>query len=172
MSRRHQADTIAIGIDHRAWFLDALARNNQFAVAARCCSRQRLRVMVEFYDRAQRIVPVLFLPATNRQHMVEAKADILLPEPQHRLQIVRRKSDIDDVFCGLHCHTINRTTYRKRLVELRKSRSGCRVASLAYLVSSMPKRIIESICFAIVAGLSRSFLNQNSDQETAPIWKG
>src|SRR6267378_5847234 len=97
-----QADTIAIGIDHGPWFLDALSRNNQFAVAARCCGRQRLRVMVEFYDRAQRVVPVLFLPAANRQHMVEAKAGILLPEPQHRLQIVGRKSDVDDVLCELH----------------------------------------------------------------------
>jgi hypothetical protein len=26
----------------------------------------------------------------------------VLPEPQHRLQIVRRKSDVDDVFCELH----------------------------------------------------------------------
>src|SRR6478672_8087361 len=102
MSPRHQADTIAIGIDHRAWFLDALARDNQFAVAARCCGRQRLRVMVEFYDRAQRVVPVLLLPATNRQHMVEAKAGIPLPEPQHWLQIVRRESEIDDVLCELH----------------------------------------------------------------------
>jgi hypothetical protein len=125
--------------------------------------------MVEFYDRAQRIVPVLFLAAANWQDMVEAKADILLPEPQHRLQIVRRKSDIDDVFCELHLPRLNRTTYRKRLVDLPKSRSRCRFASLAYLVSSMPERIIESICFAIVAGLSRSFLNQNSDQETAPM---
>src|ERR1700738_2103802 len=83
-------------------FLDALSRNNQFAVAARCCGRQRLHVMVEFYDRAQRVVPVLFLPAANRQHMVEAKAGILLPEPQHRLQIVRRKSEVDGVLCELH----------------------------------------------------------------------
>src|SRR5258705_5379419 len=95
MSPRHQADTIAIGIDHRAWFLDALARNNQFAVAARCCGRQRLRVMVEFYDRAQRVVPVLFLPATNRQHMVEAKAEIPLPEPQDRLPTVSAQSHAD-----------------------------------------------------------------------------
>jgi hypothetical protein len=47
----------------------------------------------------QRVVPVLFLPAANRQQMVEAKAGILLPEPQHRLQIVRRKSEVDDVLC-------------------------------------------------------------------------
>jgi hypothetical protein len=53
-------------------------------------------------DRAQRVVPVLFLPATNRQHMVEAKAGIPLPEPQHRLQIVRRESEVDDVLCELH----------------------------------------------------------------------
>jgi len=97
--RRHQADTIAIGTDHGAWFLDALSRNNQFAVAARCYGRRRLRVMVEFYDRAQRVVPLLFLPAPNRQHVVEAKAGILLPKPQHRLQIVGRKSEVDDVLC-------------------------------------------------------------------------
>src|SRR5258706_13839155 len=102
MSPRHQADTIAIGIDHRAWFLDALARNNPFRVAAGWCGRQRLRVRGEFYDRAQRVGPILFLPATNRQHMVEAKAGIPLPEPQHRLQIVRRKSDVDDIFRQLH----------------------------------------------------------------------
>ena len=58
--------------------------------------------MIEFYHRAQRVVPVLFLAAANRQDMIEAKADIVLPEPQHRLQIVRRKSDVDDVFCELH----------------------------------------------------------------------
>ena len=68
---------------------------------ARTC-RQRFDVMIEFYDRAHRVVPVLFLAAANRQDMIEAKADIVLPEPQHRLQIVRRKSDVDDVFCELH----------------------------------------------------------------------
>src|SRR5271169_4719667 len=102
MSRRHQADTIAIGIDHGAWILNARSRNSQFAVAARGSGRQRLRVMVEFYDRTQRVVPVLLLPAANRQHMVEAKAGILLPELQHRLQIVGRESDVDCVLCKLH----------------------------------------------------------------------
>jgi hypothetical protein len=74
----------------------------QFAVAARCRGGQRLGVMVELDDRAQSVVPVLFLPAANRQHMVEAKPGILLPEPQHRLQIVRRKSEVNDVFCESH----------------------------------------------------------------------
>jgi hypothetical protein len=32
--------------------------------------------MIEFYDRPQRVVPVLFLAAANRQGMIEAKADI------------------------------------------------------------------------------------------------
>src|SRR5258705_22942 len=50
-------------------------------------------------------MPVLLLPAANRQHMIKANRDILLPEPQHRLQIVRRKSDIDDVFRQLHLPT-------------------------------------------------------------------
>src|SRR6266403_4693049 len=102
MPRRYQADAIAIGIDQEARFLHALSRNNQFSVAARRCGRQGLRVMVELDDGALRVVPVLFLPAANRQHMIEAKTYILLPEPQHRLQIVRRKSDVDDVFRELH----------------------------------------------------------------------
>src|SRR5260370_5855776 len=102
MPRRHQADAIAIGIDQEARFLHALSRNNQFAVAARRYGRQGLRVMVELDDGALRVVPVLFLPAANRQHIIESKTDILLPEPQHRLQIVRRKSDVDDVFRELH----------------------------------------------------------------------
>src|ERR1700680_2580038 len=89
MSRRHQADTIAIGIDHGAWFLDALSRNHQFAVAGRGCGPQRVWL-------------VLCLAAPNQQRMVEAKAGVLLPEPQHRLEIVRRKSEVDDVLCELH----------------------------------------------------------------------
>jgi len=56
-------------------------------------------MMVELDDGAPLVVPVLLLPAANRQHMVEANSDILLPEPQHWLQIVCRKSDVDDVFC-------------------------------------------------------------------------
>src|SRR5258705_7919641 len=77
MPRRYQADAIAIGINQEARFLHALSRNNQFSVAARRCGRQGLRVMVELDDGALRVVPVLFLPAANRQHMIEAKTDIL-----------------------------------------------------------------------------------------------
>jgi hypothetical protein len=47
-------------------------------------------MMVELDDGALLIVPVLLLTAANRQHMIEANSNILLPEPQHRLQIVRR----------------------------------------------------------------------------------
>src|SRR6266568_4158328 len=86
VSRRHQLNTIAIGIDHSSRFLEALSRDNQFAVTARCRVRQGL-------------------------HMIEANGDILLPEPQHWLQIVCRKSDVDDAFCQLHLPTAIRTTY-------------------------------------------------------------
>ena len=102
MSRRHETHAISIGIDHGAWCPDARSRNDQLAIAAGRCGRQRFDVMIEFYDRVQRVVPVLFLAAANRQDMIEAKADIVLPEPQHWLQIVRQKSDVDDVFCELH----------------------------------------------------------------------
>ena len=105
ISLRHQLNTIAIGIGHPSRFLQTLSCDNQFAVTARCCLQQGLRVMVELDDGALLHVPVLLLPAANRQHMIEAKSDILLPEPQHWLQIVRRKSDVDDVFCQLHLPT-------------------------------------------------------------------
>jgi hypothetical protein len=109
MSRRHQLNTIAIGIDHPSRFLQALSRDNQFAVTARRCLRQGLRMVVDLDDGSLLIVPVLFLPAADRQHMIEANSGILPPEPQHRLQIVRRKSDIDDAFCQLHLPTVTRT---------------------------------------------------------------
>src|SRR5258708_8726312 len=102
MSRRHRADGIASGIDNGARLLNAVSCNNQFAVAAGCRGREWLRVMIELDDRALRLVPVLVLPAANRQHIIESKTDILLPEPQHRLQIVRRKSDVDAMFRQLH----------------------------------------------------------------------
>jgi hypothetical protein len=78
-------NTIAIGIDHPSRFLEALSRDDQFAVPAWCGFGQGLRVMVELDDRALLVVPVLFLAPANRQHMIEANGDILLPEPQHRL---------------------------------------------------------------------------------------
>jgi hypothetical protein len=95
--------------------------SRQLAIAAGRCGRQRFDVMIEFYDRAQRVMPVLFLAAANRQDMIEPKADIVLPEPQDRLQIVRRKSDVDEFFASCICHTINRTTYRKRLGDVPRS---------------------------------------------------
>ena len=76
---------------------------------SRRCLRQRLRMMVQLDDGALLIMPVLLLPAANRQHMIEANGGVLLPELQHRLQIVRRKSDIDDALRQLHLPTITRT---------------------------------------------------------------
>jgi len=35
--------------------------------------------------------------------MIEVKTDILLPEPQHRLQIVRRKSESMTFFANCIC---------------------------------------------------------------------
>src|SRR6266576_3104957 len=63
MSRRHQLNAIAIGIDHPSRFLKTLSRDNQFAVTARCRLQQGLRMMVELDDGALLIVPVLLLPA-------------------------------------------------------------------------------------------------------------
>src|SRR6266404_331355 len=110
-SRRHQLNTIAVGVDHSSRLLQTRSRDNQFAVTARCRLRQGLRMMVELDDGALLIEPVLFLPAADRQHMIEANSDFLLPEPQHWLQIVRRKSDVDDAFCQLHLPAVIRTMY-------------------------------------------------------------
>ena len=115
MSRRHETHAISIGIDHGAWCPDARSRNDQLAIAAGRCGRQRFDVMIEFYHRAQRVVPVLFLAAANRQDMIEAKADIVLPEPQHWLQIVRRESEVDDVLCELHVPASMRNECRRPL---------------------------------------------------------
>ena len=43
-------------------------------------------MMVQLDDGALLIMPVLLLPAANRQHMIEANGGVLLPELQHRLQ--------------------------------------------------------------------------------------
>lgn len=47
-------------------------------------------------------------------------------------------------------------------------RSGTH-ASEIYLWSATPERSMESICFAIAEGVSRSFLNQKRDQERDPM---
>ena len=112
MSPRHQANAIAVRIGHPLRRLQALARDDQFAVAAGRCLRQGLRVMIELDDGALLIMPVLFLSAANRQYMVEANARILLPEFQHRLEIVCRKPDIDDALGELHWQDLKRMTYR------------------------------------------------------------
>ena len=59
-------------------------------------------MMIDLDNGALLLVPVLFLPAADRQDVIEANGGILLPEPQHGLPIVRRKSDVDDVLCQLH----------------------------------------------------------------------
>ena len=68
-------------------------------------------MMIDLDDKALLIVPVLLLSAADRQHLIEANGSILLPEPQHWLQIVRRKSDVDDAFCQLHLPAVIRTMY-------------------------------------------------------------
>jgi hypothetical protein len=47
-------------------------------------------------------MPVLLLPAADRQHMIEADTGILLPELQHGLKIVGREPDVDDALCQFH----------------------------------------------------------------------
>jgi hypothetical protein len=67
-------------------------------------------MMVELDDRALFVVPVLFLSPANRQHMIGANGDILLPEPQHWLQIDCRKSDVDNALGELHLSCLKRMT--------------------------------------------------------------
>src|SRR5258708_37763407 len=97
MSRGHQPNTIAIWVDHGVWFLDFLSRNNNFAIPALRCIRQGLHMGAQLDDGSSSVVSVLLLPATNGQNLVESKTCILLPELQHRLQIVRLKSGVDEV---------------------------------------------------------------------------
>ena len=108
-SRRHEQNAIAVGISHPPRLLQPLSRDDQFTVSARCSLRQGIRMMVDLDDRTLLLVPVLLLSAADRQHVIEAKADVLLPETQHRLQIVGRESDVDDGFCQLHLPIVIRT---------------------------------------------------------------
>jgi hypothetical protein len=48
------------------------------------------------------VVPALLLPTARRQDLGNSKTCIPLKEPQHRLQIVRRKSDVDAVIREQH----------------------------------------------------------------------
>jgi len=68
-------------------------------------------MMVQLDDRALLDMPILLLPAANRQHMIEADGGILLPELQHGLQIAGREPDIDDALRQLHRLTVIRTRY-------------------------------------------------------------
>jgi hypothetical protein len=56
--------------------------------------------MVQLDHRSHSVVSVLLQSATNGQHVIEAKTDFLLPKPQHRLEIIRRQSDIDDTLAN------------------------------------------------------------------------
>jgi hypothetical protein len=89
MSRRYQLNPIAIGIDETSRLLQSLSRDHQIAVTARCRLLQGLHMMIELDDGALLVAPVLLLSAAHRQRVIEANDDVLLPEPQHRLRIVR-----------------------------------------------------------------------------------
>jgi hypothetical protein len=60
--------------------------------------------MVQLDHRSHSVVSVLLQSATKGQYVVEAKTDFLLPKPQHRLEVIRRQSDIDDSFGQLNRH--------------------------------------------------------------------
>src|SRR5882757_4736441 len=109
ISFRHQPNAIAIGIDRLPWLLLALSGDDQFAVSARSRLRQGVRMMVDLYNRALLVMPILLLSTAHRQHMIETKDDILLPEPQHGFQVVGRKPHVDYAFRQLHVSTAIRT---------------------------------------------------------------
>jgi len=66
LSLGHQPNAIAIGIDHRLRFPQALSADDPFAIAARRRLRQGIRVMVELNDRALLVVPILLLTSADR----------------------------------------------------------------------------------------------------------
>jgi hypothetical protein len=63
---RHQHDAVAVRIDHRLRCRDAIARDQQLAIAGRRIVGQRLIDLVDLQDRAAEIVTVLLVAAADR----------------------------------------------------------------------------------------------------------
>ena len=102
MAGRNQGDAIALRIGQGGGRGQALARNQQFAVAARRRVRQRRGVVVDLQYAAEEIVPVLVLSTADRQQVVERHAGCALPEGEHGFQVVGGESDVEPGLGEMH----------------------------------------------------------------------
>src|ERR1700760_1020963 len=93
--------------------------------------------MIELDDGPRRIVPILFLAAANRQHMIEAKAGVLLPELQHRLQLAGRQPNIDDVLGELHLR-YSRKDVAVSVSDTSQSRAAAAVSRACGMIRACP----------------------------------
>jgi hypothetical protein len=51
------------------------------------------------------VVPVLHHPALNRQHVIEKRANLVLPEGEHRLEVVGVEADINTRLGKFHARS-------------------------------------------------------------------
>ena len=81
---------------------DAIARDQQLAIAGRRIVGQRLIDLVDLQDRAAEVVTVLLVAAADRLGVVERQPDLVLPERQRRRRVVGGKADVDAGFREFH----------------------------------------------------------------------
>jgi hypothetical protein len=63
---------------------------------------QRLPEVVDSEDGARQIMPMLLPSPRYRQHMIEGKLELALPEIEQWLQIVGKEADIHSWFSEVH----------------------------------------------------------------------
>ena len=101
-ARRHQRHAVAVRIGETFGPEQALARDQQFAIAGRRRGRQFVSRVVDLEHRAEKIVPVLPHAVAQRQHVVEGQSDLVPPEVEHGLETGREEADIDPGFGKVH----------------------------------------------------------------------
>jgi hypothetical protein len=80
VAERDQADAVAVGIGERGRRGQALARDEQLAVARGRRIWQGIQTVVDLDHAAERVVAVLLLRAAELQQVVERQPGLALPE--------------------------------------------------------------------------------------------
>ena len=106
---RDQGHSVAVRVGEAARLSSVVAGVVELAVAGGRALGQRLGQVVDLDHRAQRIVPVLVLPAADRQQMVEGKADLALPERQHRFEVVGREAEVHARLGEIHAKAFQKS---------------------------------------------------------------
>lgn len=89
------AAPVAVGIRHAFDIRDIGPGDDQLSIAAVRSRRQRLVPVVDLDHGSRGVMAVLFLTAADWQNFVEPKPHAILPEVEHRFEIVGGKTDVN-----------------------------------------------------------------------------